>query len=303
MQGPPFGSPDQASGPAGPHPFVPELPEVETVVRGLAGSLPGKLITRVEVLHPDLLSESPDSFSQGLVGSAFRSVTRRGKNIVLALSSSELLVVNLGMTGRLLLASTIEGHFSPKEEKASHLGVAFRLAQGGSLLYDDTRRFGSLRRYAPARWQEESTRLGPEPLDPDLTPEGLYSRLLRSRSPLRSWLLDQTRIAGVGNIYACEALFRAGIHPKRPASSLDRAESARLLSALREVLLDAIRARGTTLRDYRTAEGEEGDFGPSLHVYGREGEPCPRCNTPIERIVFGNRSAFLCPRCQSVTKT
>ena len=152
-----------------------------------------------------------------------------------------------------------------------------------------------MRLFSREEWLGEANRLGPEPLDPGLTTDALFGALRRSRSPIRSWLLDQTHIAGIGNIYASEALFRAGIHPKRPARSLGRGESGDLLTSVRNVLNEAIRARGTTLRDYRTASGDRGGFGPSLQAYGREGDPCSRCNTPIDRIVFGNRSAFFCP--------
>ena len=278
---------------------MPELPEVETVVRQLAESLPGHRIRDVEVIHADLLHEPPESFRRTLLESTIDSVNRRGKNIILALPPPSLLVVNLGITGQLLFTPPPSGsQASSGEEKPSHLALIFRLEPRGILLYADTRRFGSLRRYSLAEWERESARLGPEPLDLELTPEGLHQRMARSRSPIRSWLLDQTRIAGIGNIYASEALFRARIHPKRPAQSLGSRESASLLKAVRDVLSDAIRARGTTLRDYRTASGDRGGFGPSLQAYGKEGVPCPRCNTPIERIVFANRSAFFCPFCQ-----
>jgi formamidopyrimidine-DNA glycosylase len=140
--------------------------------------------------------------------------------------------------------------------------------------------------------------MGPEPLDQGLTVHRFHQGLARSRSPIRSWLLDQTRIAGVGNIYACEALFRAGIHPQAPARTLGARDAERLLVAIRAVLSEAIRAQGTTLRDYRTAMGEEGGFAPALQAYGQEGMPCPRCNNAIVRIVFANRSAFFCPDCQ-----
>jgi formamidopyrimidine-DNA glycosylase len=280
---------------------MPELPEVETVVRQLAETLPGHRIRDVEVIHGDLVPEPPESFRRALVGSTVESVTRRGKNILVALTGPSLLVVNLGMTGQLLFTSppSVSGAKSAEaEEEPSHLALIFTLIPQGSLLYADTRRFGRVRRFTLAEWERESARLGPEPLDLGLTPEGLHQRMAQSRSPIRSWLLDQTRIAGIGNIYASEALFRAGIHPKRPARSLDSGESAKLLKAVRNVLSDAIRARGTTLRDYRTASGDRGDFGPSLRAYGRDGVPCVSCNTPIERIVFANRSAFFCPTCQ-----
>jgi formamidopyrimidine-DNA glycosylase len=208
-------------------------------------------------------------------------------------------VVNLGMTGRLLFHPTPwPPGLGGAGEGPTHVAVNFSLAAGGHLLYADSRRFGSLRLFKPDDWERESARLGPEPLDPALTAGELHARLSRSRSPIRSWLLDQTKIAGVGNIYASEALFRAGIHPRRSAQGLNRQESGHLLTAMRDVLEEAIRARGTTLRDYRTASGDRGDFAPSLQAYGRDGGPCRRCNTPIQRIVFGNRSAFLCPRCQ-----
>jgi len=202
------------------------------------------------------------------------------------------------MTGQLLFFAPHRGGDKPDDESPTHPGVVFELGAGGKLVYADIRRFGLLRRYKVDEWEAEDARLGPEPLDPALTPADLQMRLGSSRSPIRSWLLDQTRIAGIGNIYATEALFRAGVHPKRAASSISTEESDRLLTAIRGVLSESIQAQGTTLRDYRTASGEEGGFRSSLQAYGREGDPCRRCKTPIQRIVFGNRSAFLCPSCQ-----
>jgi formamidopyrimidine-DNA glycosylase len=278
---------------------MPELPEVETVVRQLSQTLPGRRILEVEVIHPDLLREASESFRRDIRGSKIQSVGRRGKNILLALSGPRFLSVNLGMTGQLLIAP----HPGGIGEGGSlgtppHPVVLFTLDPPGSLLFADTRRFGCLRLWTPEAWEAESARLGPEPLDRGLTPRDFHRLLARSRSPIRSWLLDQTHIVGIGNIYASEVLFRVGIHPKRPARSVDRIESGRLLKAVRAVLTEAIRARGTTLRDFRTATGDRGAFEPSLQAYGRAGMPCPRCNTPIERIVFGNRSAFFCPCCQ-----
>lgn len=275
---------------------MPELPEVETVVRQLALHLPGRRIDKVTVHYPDLLKEPPRDFVHGLQGSAFGSVERRGKNIVLELHPPSILVVNLGMTGQLLVDPPESG--VDQDRPPNHPGVDFRLSPRRRLLYADTRRFGSLRRFTPSQWAEESLRLGPEPLDSGLTARAFHQRLLRSRSPIRSWMLDQTRIAGVGNIYASEALFRSGIHPRRQARSLNPEEASRLLRGLRRVLREAILARGTTLRDYRTASGESGAFGPSLRVYGREGEACLKCKALVRRDVFGNRSSFYCPRCQ-----
>jgi formamidopyrimidine-DNA glycosylase len=202
------------------------------------------------------------------------------------------------MTGQLLFFPPHRGGKKSDDGSPTHPGVVLSLGAGGRLVYADVRRFGCLRRYKVDEWEAEDARLGPEPFDPGLTPVALHSQLGTSRSPVRSWLLDQTRIAGIGNIYAIEALFRAGVHPKRAANSIAPEESDRILTAIREVLSASIQAQGTTLRDFRTASGEEGGFRSFLQAYGREGDPCKRCNTPIERIVFGNRSAFFCSSCQ-----
>jgi formamidopyrimidine-DNA glycosylase len=272
---------------------MPELPEVETIVRELSSRLPGRSFRGVEVFHSDLLDESSASFRARIAGRKITGVGRRGKNILLPLSEPGVLVVNLGMTGRLLFL-----HPGKDTGLLTHLALVFSLSPDGSLLYADSRRFGRLRVLSPEAWATESERLGPEPLGRTLTPGRFSEALQASRAPIRSWLLDQRRIAGVGNIYAAEALFRAGVHPFRQARTLTGSESKRLLQGIREVLREAIRAQGTTLRDYRTASGIEGEFGQALRVYGREGKPCPTCKTPVERIVFGNRSAFLCPVCQ-----
>ena len=278
---------------------MPELPEVQTVVTQLARHLPGRAIVGVEVLFPDLLAEPPRSFAAGLIGRTMNAVDRRGKNIVIGLDDGRRLVVNLGMTGQLLYLPFPGDGAADPPDGPSHPAVRFDLGADDVLMYADVRRFGSLRMFGPGEWRAESTRLGPEPLSRSLTGAAFAERLSRSRAPVRSWLLDQTRIAGIGNIYANEALFRVGIHPQKAANTVPAEEAGRLLRALRKVLREAIEARGTTLRDYRTASGDQGSFGPALRIYGRDGEPCPRCKVTIERIVFANRSAFLCPRCQA----
>lgn len=272
---------------------MPELPEVETIVRELAGPLPGRRILDARVLRPDLLDLPPGEFEDTLRDRIIEAVERRGKNIVLSLSGSLVLRVNLGMTGRLLFV-----HGPPGRATSSHLGVKLLLRPAGALLYDDVRRFGRIHLLTLPEWHLASDRLGPDPLDPSLTPRAFRTLLASSRSPLRSWLLDQSHVAGVGNIYANEALFRARLHPTRPAGTLKPDEAHALLVGLRTVLDEAIEARGTTLRDYRTASGQEGGYGRDLRVYRREGRPCVRCKSPVRRIVFGNRSAFFCPRCQ-----
>lgn len=270
---------------------MPELPEVETIVRDLARLLPGATVRDVEVVHADLVQgESAEEFAAGLRGAAFRGVTRRAKNILLE-TDRGLLVVNLGMTGRLLVLG--EGDVAP-----THPGVRFRLEDGRELAYHDVRRFGCLQRYTPGAWARREEELGVEPLSDAFTAEWLHRNAQRSRVAVKTWLMDQRRVVGVGNIYASEALFRAGVDPRRPANALGENEAARVVEAVRGVLREAIDFRGTTLLDYRDASGERGEFAARLRVYDREGEPCRSCGTPVERIVQGGRSTFFCPQCQ-----
>ena len=272
---------------------MPELPEVETIVRGLRSPLKGATFARTRVLKEDLLRVPPRRFRSALAGRSVRSVGRRAKNILVELDSGDRLVVNLGMTGRLLL-----GKEPDAPPATTHPGVVFHLEDGRRMIYDDVRRFGVLEILDPEAWEERDERIGPEPLEPGFTLERFLEALGRSRSPVRSWLLDQRKIAGVGNIYAVEALFLAGIDPRTPADRIDAERGERLHAAIRKVLREAIEHRGTTLRNYRDVDGEQGGNAPRLLAYGREGEPCGNCDTPIERVVFGNRSAFLCPECQ-----
>ncbi len=269
---------------------MPELPEVETIVRGLRPDLPGKTIERLRILHPDVLRQPPQDFSARLRGRVFESVRRRGKNIVLHLTEGVVLVVNLGMTGRLVWARP--------GTRTTHPAVRFTLSAGPVLVYDDVRRFGALEVMDETEWAVRDQRLGPEPLSSTFTARRLHTDLSRSISPIRSWLLDQRRVAGVGNIYANEALHLAGIHPQRPAKSVTEGEARKLHRAVRRTLRQAVENRGTTLRDYRDASGNPGDNAAHLRVYGRGQEPCLRCSTRICRLVFGNRAAFYCPRCQ-----
>ena len=269
---------------------MPELPEVETIVRDLRPRLVDRSVDRVHVLRPDVLRQTPESFSAALRGRRVESVARRGKNIVVELTGGRILLVNLGMTGRLILAGAAA--------RATHPAVRFVMDPGSVLVFDDVRRFGVLEVLARADWARRSRDLGPEPLSPRYRARRLYDGLSRSSSPIRSWLLDQRRVAGIGNIYANEALHLAGIHPRRPARSLDEAEARALHRAMRKVLRTAIRNRGTTLRDYRDASGQQGGNAGALAVYARDGEPCLRCATEIRRLVFGNRSAFYCQSCQ-----
>jgi formamidopyrimidine-DNA glycosylase len=273
---------------------MPELPEAETIVRDLRRRLPGSRIAGARVPFPDILATglTPDLLHDAVADNAFADVQRRGKNVVLLLADHRRVAVNLGMTGRLVVDD------APRAGELRHIAARFFLADGRTLLFDDTRRFGRIDLYDPAAWKRRDRELGAEPLGRAFTAARMHALTGASRSPIRNWLLDQRRVAGVGNIYANEALFRARIHPARPANTIDVREAAHLHRALRAVLRDAIRARGTTLRDYRDGSGEAGTFEPRLRVYGRDGEPCPRCGDTIERVVLSNRSAFFCPTCQ-----
>ncbi|HEX6558857.1 MAG TPA: zinc finger domain-containing protein, partial [Longimicrobiales bacterium] len=180
-----------------------------------------------------------------------------------------------------------------------HVAARLELDDGSALLYDDSRRFGSLDLFSAAAWHERQSTLGVEPLSSDFTAQRLHELTRSSIVPIRNWLLDQRHVVGVGNIYAAEALYRAGVRPTRRARTLTRAETVRLRDSLRAVLSAAVEGRGTTLSDYRDASGEEGAYESRLQVYDRAGTPCPNCSTPIKRVVFTNRSAFYCPKCQS----
>ena len=270
---------------------MPELPEVETIVRGLRPALPGKTIQHLQVLHADVLRQPSTDFSARLRDRAFESVHRRGKNIVAHLTGGTVLVVNLGMTGRLVLAQ--------EETQTTHPAVRFTLSAGPVLVYDDVRRFGAVEAMDEAEWAVRDRRLGPEPLSSRFTARQLHADLSRSISPIRSWLLDQRRVAGVGNIYANEALHLAGIHPQRPARSVTEDEARKLHRAVRRTLRRAVENRGNR-RSGTTGTPPEipGGHAAQLRVYGRSQEPCLRCSTRICRLVFGNRTAFFCPSCQ-----
>lgn len=272
---------------------MPELPEAETIVRGLAARLPGRTIVGVRVKHADVLAPlSARAFRQLLRGCTVASVERRAKKIVIHFRGGRLLLVNLGMTGALILTQ------QPRPKELAYTAVRFDLDDDQALLYHDVRRFGRLEIHDAGSWRERQVALGAEPLDPAFTGAVLFDLAQRSRTAIRNWLLDQRRVAGIGNIYANEALFRAGIDPRRPADRLMQGEATRLHAALRDVLGEAIAARGTTLSDFRDDRGESGGFAPLLQVYAREGEPCLRCGHAVERTVLTNRSIFFCPRCQ-----
>ena len=273
---------------------MPELPEAETIVRDLQRKVVGRTIIGAKVTHADILGTelTPIKLARLTKGRKIQAVERRAKKVVLRLSGDVVLVISLGMTGRVVVSK------ADRAKELRHVAVRFDLDDGTALLYDDSRRFGTIEIYTTPNWQTRQISLGVEPLSDEFSAQKLFEMTRTSISPIRNWLLDQTRVSGIGNIYASEALYRAGVRPTRRASTLTRAEAARLRDALRDVLNASILARGTTLSDYRDADGVEGGFEPLLLVYDRHGQPCRKCQTTIKRVVFTNRSAFYCPKCQ-----
>lgn len=273
---------------------MPELPEAETIARDLDRRVSGAVLSGARVARPDVLAPRLTSrrLAAGVRGRTVDRVGRRGKNVVLELSGGMRVFVNLGMTGRLVSSA------APAAAELRHIAARFALDDGRAILYDDARRFGRIDLLTAEDWARRSAALGVEPLSDDFTADLLYELTRRSKAPLRNWLLDQRHIAGVGNIYASEALYRARVRPTRRANRLTRKEAAGLRKGLRDVLAEAIKARGTTFSAYRDGEGAEGAFLPRLRVYGRDGLPCRRCRTTIRRTVIANRSAFYCPNCQ-----
>lgn len=271
---------------------MPELPEVETIAADLRGQLVGRRFVAAHVLWPrTLAAPDPDSLNARLAARAVVDIGRRGKYLLIHLDAGETLIIHLRMTGRLAVMS--EG--SP-ETHEPHVRARFDLADGQRLVFTDARKFGRI--WLVRDVTEVVGKLGPEPLDWSFGPEQLGERLRVRRVAVKALLLDQTVIAGVGNIYADEALFLAGIHPLRPGASLTEDEIVRLHGTIRQVLAESIGERGTLLRDYRTPYGPDGAYRSHLRVYGQPGRPCPRCGAPIERIRVTQRSTHFCPHCQ-----
>lgn len=272
---------------------MPELPEVETVVRLLRSPLIGRTIVGAEVYWlRSVVPPDPLSFSSRLSGQTIGEIGRRGKWAVITLDGRDVLLVHLRMTGRLILTS------GARTTDERHLRVRLLLDDGQVLDFIDPRKFG--RMILTDRPEEVLGELGVEPLGEDFTAARLGEILTHRRGRIKTLLLDQRFIVGLGNIYSDEALWRAGIHPLREACSLSPAEIERLHHAIREVLGEAIASGGTTLGDqsYRQPDGRQGEFASALAVYGRAGQPCPRCGMAIERTRLGQRGACYCPVCQ-----
>jgi formamidopyrimidine-DNA glycosylase len=273
---------------------LPELPEVETVRRSLAPRVVGRRFTAVAVHERRLRTPLvPAALRRALLGRRVDAVARRSKYLLFDLDGDRLLVVHLGMTGRLLR----QAKTAPR---LPHTHVRLALDDDSELRFVDPRRFGML--FVVARdalaAHPRFASLGPEPLSPAFTAAGLQTRAGGAARAIKTALMDAAVVVGVGNIYACEALFRAGIHPTTPTRRLRAARWLRLHAAVQQVLADALAARGTTLNDFRDSDGRGGGFQAQLHVYGREGSACRRCARRVRRIVQAGRSTFYCPGCQ-----
>ncbi|MEP2717789.1 bifunctional DNA-formamidopyrimidine glycosylase/DNA-(apurinic or apyrimidinic site) lyase [Pseudophaeobacter sp.] len=282
---------------------MPELPEVETVMRGLQPSMEGAVIAQAQVNRPDLRWPFPERMAERLTGARVVALRRRSKYILAELDRGETLLVHLGMSGRMTVSGDPLGQFVHDHPKAAkHDHVVFDMENGARVTFNDPRRFGAMDLIETAGLAEHKLLkvLGPEPLGNDFHEDHLIAGFKGKNSPVKSALLDQGIIAGLGNIYVCEALFRAGISPKRKAGQLAAARVASLVPIIRKVLEEAIQAGGSSLKDFRQANGELGYFQHSFDVYGREGEPCRRqgCEGTIARITQSGRSSFYCGKCQ-----
>jgi formamidopyrimidine-DNA glycosylase len=287
---------------------MPELPEVETVRRGLEPTLRGARLTRVQARRPDLRFPLPEDFEARLTGARILALRRRAKYLLADLDTGETLIMHLGMTGRFeieqgegLVAAPGRFHFAaPVGGKHAH--VVFETDAGRRVVYSDARRFGfmGLARTETLAQQPWFAGMGPEPLGPDFGPVLLQTAFAGRSQAVKTVLLDQRIVAGLGNIYVCEALFRAGLSPFKAAGAVGRPTLVKLAQAVRQVLEEAIAAGGSTLRDYVAADGALGYFQHQFRVYGREGEPClkPGCRGVVARKVQGGRSTFYCPACQ-----
>jgi formamidopyrimidine-DNA glycosylase len=271
---------------------MPELPEVETIRRLLAPKVEGRHLGEVEISDPRWTApDDPDAIAAALSGRPVERLDRRGKYLLWRLDGGDVLAQHLRMTGTVL--------YDPPDG-LGHVRVRMPLDDGHLLVVNDPRRFGTghLLRGEPAEATYLDARLGPEPFDPAFSPAYLRASLRKSRAPVKPAILDQKRVAGVGNIYADEALFRAKVHPLRPANRLDRRQAEALHGAIVAVLADGIDARGSSIDDFRDPDGVEGTFQQMFRVHMREGEPCPDCGTTIRKMVVGQRGTYVCETCQ-----
>ena len=282
---------------------MPELPEVETVRRGLENHLTGRRIERIELRRPDLRFSFPDGFAALLRGRLVESVERRAKYLLIRLDGDATWMCHLGMTGRW----TLLGADSSEADDGPHDWVVVHLDDGGRAVFSDHRRFGFMDHFETSEQNRNRflAKLGPEPTPDHLTPMDMADALRGRRTPMKAALLDQRTVAGLGNIYVCEILFRSGISPRRNASSVAGKSGVtkrveRVTAATHDVIVEAIDAGGSSISDFVNVEGDLGYFSHSFQVYGREGEPClsEGCESTIRRIVQSGRSTFYCSDCQ-----
>ncbi len=274
---------------------MPELPEVESLKNSLAPLLVGRTIVRVTVAEPRLRRRLARDFGSQVAGRRIDRLERRAKYLLMALSGEAVLMIHLGMSGSL---THRDESFTSDSLDAAHDHVEFELDDRSRLVYNDPRRFGLMKlvRAAKLAMAAELKALGPEPIGPEFNAEYLRAKVRGRRGAVKNLLMDQRIVAGVGNIYASEILFRAGVRPARRAGRLSRAEIEKIVRFTPEVLREAIGSGGTTFNDYIDGRGREGAFRPQ--VYDRAGRPCPRCATPLRQVVVGQRSSFFCPACQ-----
>lgn len=282
---------------------MPELPEVETVRRGIAPAMEGQRIGSVQLNRPDLRWPLPERMKERLEGCIVERLHRRSKYILCDLSSGETLLIHLGMSGRVLVSGDPQGRFvndHPAKEKHDH--VVIDMTKGARITYNDPRRFGAMDLFATDSMDQNRhlRMLGPEPLGNAFHADYLFDTIRERNAPIKNVLLDQKVVAGLGNIYVCEALFRAGIDPRRKASQISRKRVDQLTGCIRDVLVEAIDAGGSSLKDFKQADGELGYFQHSFDVYGREAKACKNdgCEAPIRRISQSGRSTFFCAQCQ-----
>lgn len=277
---------------------MPELPEVEIVRRGLEPAMCHQNIAKIAINRRDLRVPVPADFEKKLTNQTVKSLIRRGKYILGFCKNDAVFVLHLGMSGRIYIHPPGTDYTPAKHDHA-----VFVMENGTYIVFNDPRRFGMLYLTSGQNWHNEKpfNAMGPEPLSNDFYGPMLQQKLHNKRTPVKTALLDQQIVAGIGNIYACEALYRAHIHPKRPANTLTEAENTLLSAAIRDVLNDAIAAGGSSLKDYAHTDGTLGYFQHGFNVYDREGQICPACNdntTLITRMVQAGRSSFYCPGCQ-----
>ncbi len=270
---------------------MPELPEVEVIRRGLAKKLVGQTIRGVNRGDKRLRRQTEAGELESLVGHTVTSLSRRGKYLLVHLDRGLNLLIHLGMTGRLFFQTD-------SCPSLPHVHLVFHLNSNLKLVYQDVRRFGQILLYRSGKTPQALAQVGLEPWSRQLTPAWLHQKTRGLKRPIKNFLLDGRIIAGIGNIYASEALFGSGIHPQTPAGEIPLEMWEILLKAIRRILRRAIRAGGTTIANFADCEGQSGLFAIQLKVYGRAGEPCPVCRTSIERLVMAGRSTFFCPACQ-----